>query len=109
MGVQKITLLFFTFINLVPFTFTFVHVVPFTFIHLGPGTWYFLSPVLSLLCLSSSSPLLLLPSIASKMIMVMVKVDMVSGGKSQIPTMLKSVSFIYLIVQLVPNLNSSAN
>ena len=109
MGVQKITLLFFTFINLVPFTF--IHVVPFTFIHLGPGTWYFLSPVLSLLCLSSSSPLLLLPSIASKMIMVMVKVDMVSGGntKSQISTMLKSVSFIYLIVQLVPNLNSSAN
>ena len=109
MGVQKITLLFFTSINLVPFTFTFIHVVPFTFIHLGPGTWYFLSPVLSLFCLSSSSPLLLLPCIASKMIMV--KVEMVSGGntKSQIPTMLKSVSFIYLIVQLVPNLNSSAN
>ena len=61
------------------FFFTFIHVVPFTFIHLGPGTWYFLSPVLSLLCLSSPSPLLLLPSIAS--VIIMVKVEMVKGGK----------------------------
>ena len=46
---------------------------------LGTGTWYFLAPVLSLLCLSSSSPLLLLPSIAS--VIIMVKVEMVKGGK----------------------------